>query len=180
MNTAKKIRHSSAKIIRLRTATDKKLTRTALTVAHSALWNNKQFSSKEQENHHELMKEHFQHCQSFRARFIEIVERIALAKRYLSRAKGRYVAKAVDWLNIEYHNGLAGTTNWLYQVKMQRKSCPEYNKGIRVLANAILAYVENSSAYTIMRYRKLLIKDRHFDLLQIFNNTIVNFQINQL
>jgi hypothetical protein len=61
---------------------------------------------------------------------------------------------------------------------VQRISVPEYNKGITLLAKAITKYLQEPTIKTIVAYRKKLITQKQFDLLQIFNNSIINFQIN--
>ena len=103
---------------------------------------------------------------------------MCLAKRYVNRKRGRYLSKPIDWLNLNYHKGLAGTEGWYQEVCLQRISVPEYNKGITLLAKAITKYLQEPTIKTIVSYRKKLIAQKQFDLLQIFNNSIINFQIN--
>lgn len=145
-------------------------------VAQSALWFNKNFSLKEKENLKQLIAAHFQNRKSDKRNFKELVERICLAKRYVARKKGRYISKPQDWLNIHYPLGLAGTAAWLKQVNEVRADVPEYNQGIMLLAKAILKFIENPSHATFYKYRRMLIEQRQFDLLQILNNTIINLQ----
>lgn len=145
---------------------------------HAALWNNNEFSSKEQTQFENLIAEHFNTIKNPTKVFEEIIERVCLAKRYVNRKRGRYLSKPIDWLNINYHKGLAGTQGWYQEVCLQRISVPEYNKGITLLAKSVTKYLQEPTIKTIVSCRKKLIAEKQFDLLQIFNNSIINFQIN--
>ena len=145
-------------------------------VTHAALWNHKDFSLKEQTQFKELIAGHFKNGINQKRNFKDLVERICLAKRYVNRRRGRYIAKPIDWLNCHYHNGLAGTAKWLAEVNEQRKEVPHYNEGIANLANGILKFMESPNIMVYNRYRTMLIENNQGDLLQIFNNTIINLQ----
>jgi len=145
---------------------------------HAALWNNNEFSYKEEIQFQNLIAEHYNTSKNPTKVFEEIIERVCLAKRYVNRKRGRYLSKPIDWLNINYHKGLTGTEGWYKEVCLQRISVPEYNTGITLLAKAITKYLQEPTIKTIVNYRKKLIAQKQFDLLQIFNNSIINFQIN--
>ncbi len=146
--------------------------------AQSALWINQNFSAKEKESFKTLITDHLFEGKNTKHTFKELIERICLAKRYVQRKRGRYISKPQDWLNIHYPLGLTGTQGWLERVKEMRKDVPEYNKGINTLATGILKFLETPDNKTFQKYRKELINERQFDLLQIFNNTIINLQYN--
>lgn len=145
---------------------------------HAALWCNNEFTYKEQTQFQNLIAEHYNTFKNPTKVFEEIIERVCLAKRYVNRKRGRYLSKPIDWLNINYHKGLTGTEGWYKEVCLQRISVPEYNAGITVLAKAITKYLQEPTIKTVVTYRKKLIAEKQFDLLQIFNNTIINSQIN--
>lgn len=145
-------------------------------VTQASLWNHKNFSLKEQDVLKALIAGHFTDGKTSKRFFKELIQRICLAKRYVNRRRGRYISKPIDWLNIHYHNGLVGTAKWLEIVKEQRKEVPQYNEGISILANGILKYMDSPSIKVYNRYRKLLTAKNQADLLQIFNNTIINLQ----
>lgn len=145
---------------------------------HAALWNNNEFSNKEETQFQNLIADHYNTFKNPTKVFEEIIERVCLAKRYVNRKRGRYLSKPIDWLNINYHKGLTGTEGWYKEVCLQRISVPEYNAGITLLAKAITKYLHEPTIKTIITYRKKLIAQKQFDLLQIFNNTIITFQIN--
>lgn len=178
MNTAKKIQPKRVKIVHLRPQNlTKRYAKCALIVAQSSLWNNREFSKKDLELLNQLMLEHFDNGLNPRKTFTEIIQRICLAKRYLSRGKGRYIAKPSDWLNIFYYNGLSGTAAWLDIVNEQRKTCPDYNQGIKLFSKAILSLIENPSNSSLAKHRAELLKNRQFDLVQVYANTLLNLQI---
>ena len=145
---------------------------------HSALWCNTEFSKREEKQFLNLIAEYYNTDKKADKVFEELIERVCLAKRYVNRKRGRYLSKPIDWLNIHYHKGLAGTEGWYKEVCLQRITVPKYNKGITLLAKAITKYLQEPSLKTIVQYRKKLIAERQFDLLQIFNNSIISFQIN--
>lgn len=145
---------------------------------HAALWSNSEFSYKEKTQFENLIAEHYNTLKNPEKVFEEIIERVCLAKRFITRKRGRYIAKPIDWLNINYYAGLTGTEGWYQEVCLQRITVPDYNYGITLLAKAICKYLQEPTIKTIATYRKKLIAEKQFDLLQIFNNAIINFQIN--
>lgn len=145
-------------------------------MAQAALWPNQEFNSKEQEDFKTLIVLHFFKCKSNKQTFTELIERICLAKRYVTRRPGRYIAKPQDWLNIYYPMGLAGTEKWLQAVNAIRADVPEYNKGIRDFAKGLLSFIETRSGRSFHKCRQSMIEQKQFDLLRIFNNTIINLQ----
>ncbi|MBI4929903.1 MAG: hypothetical protein HY841_04010 [Bacteroidetes bacterium] len=144
--------------------------------AKSAFWNNEQFSEKEEQEFRRLISAHFERNPNYRQQFKDIIERICLAKRYISRKFGRYVPKPSDWLNIHFKYGFAGTAKWLEEVKEQRRTVPHYNKGTATLAEGMLKFLDTADNYVVRRYCMRLIEQKQFDLLQIFSNTLFNYQ----
>jgi len=175
-------RRKTAKIIQLnifsplRQPGNKKLITGLWHIAKAALWNKEEFSEKETAQFKELLSEHFLNDQSAQFNFIELAQRICLVKRYLSRKKGRYVAKPIDWLNINFPMGLTGTSIWLSDVNEIRTKVPDYNKGISTLAKALLKFIESPDIKVFGRYKRILAKQKQYDLLQIFYNTIIHLQ----
>ena len=144
----------------------------------SCLWFNKTFSEKETAYYKELIGEHFFNGKEGKRNFKELIERICLAKRYVARKRGRYISKPQDYLNIHYPLGLTGTAAWLQQVNVVRKDVPDYNKGITTLAKALLAFIDNPTIPTYHKGRKMLTEQNQFDLLQVFNNTLIHLEYN--
>ena len=185
MSAIRKTKSKETKVIQLkviRGGTSReanKLINASWAVVQSALWNSRHFSPNEVAQLKELLADHYDNGKSIKVTFKDLIERICLAKRYVARKKGRYISKPVDWLNIHYHKGLAGTEGWYQEVCLQRLTVPDYNKGITLLAKAITKYLQEPTTTTIINYRKKLITQKQFDLLQIFNNSIINFKINK-
>lgn len=150
---------------------------------HAALWNDSEFSYKEKIQFQKLLSEHYDDYYSLNWNieniFGHFIQRVCLVKRYVNRKRGRYIAKPIDWLNYNYYAGFAGTHDWFKEVSFQRLTVPNYNYGIKLLAEAIIKYLQEPTIETIVTYRKKLIAEKQFDLLQIFNNAIINFQINE-
>lgn len=144
--------------------------------AQASLWFGKCFSEKEEEQFKDLIAEHFFNGLDSRKNFKELIECLSLAKRYVARKRGRYISKPQDYLNIHYPLGLAGTASWLDQVKAIRTDVPDYNRGITTLAKALLAFIENPSTAEFYKGKKQLTEQHQFDLLQVYNNTILKLQ----
>jgi len=143
---------------------------------HASLWNTETFSESEITEFKKLIGEYFKFSINPEAKFKELVERVCLVKRYLSRRSTRYVSKPIDWLNIRYKNGLAGTRIWFLKVEQQRATVPHYNEGVSLLAQAILKYSDSRNILDMLYYRRELIKLKQTDLLQIYMNAIMHIQ----
>lgn len=142
----------------------------------ATFWNTQQFTDVETGEFKTLIREHFKRNKNVDVVFKQLVERVCLAKRYVTRRKGRYISKPIDWLNINYKNGLAGTASWYKVVQEQRETVPHYNEGILLLSRAVLKYCENRNILEILNYRRELIKLKQHDLLQLYMNTIMHIQ----
>jgi hypothetical protein len=145
-------------------------------IAHASLWPSTQFSQKEIAQMKGLIADHFRNGKAASTNFKELTERICLAKRYVARKRGRYISKPQDWLNINYPLGLSGTASWLVKVNEIRSSVPEYNQGIITFWRAVAAYTGKPTAATYYKFRRMLIEQKQFDLLQVFNTTIIHIQ----
>lgn len=145
-------------------------------VCHAAFWNTQQFSNAEVRGFKKLISEHFKHGKNPDTTFKELTERVCLAKRYVTRQKGRYISKPADWLNIHYKNGLAGTASWFRKVEKQRKTVPHYNEGIALLAKAVYRFCKTRNIQEAINYRKELIRTKQYDLLQLYMNCILHIQ----
>jgi hypothetical protein len=142
----------------------------------AALWNNQQFSESEVTEFKKLIAEYFKKSKDTDKIFTQLIERVCLAKRYVSRKPGRYMSKPIDWLNINYKNGLRGTYSWFKQVQQQRRSVPHYNEGISKLAEAVLSYCDKPNSNIVYSSRRELLKLNQYDLNQMFMNTIIHMQ----
>lgn len=142
----------------------------------ATFWNTQQFTDAEIAEFKLLIGEHFKRNKNVDVVFKQLIERVCLAKRYVTRRKGRYISKPIDWLNINYKNGLAGTAGWYKIVQEQRETVPHYNEGIAYLAKAVYKYCETRNFLDMLINRKELIRLKQHDLLQIYMNTIMHIQ----
>ena len=97
---------------------------------------NSEFTPNETKSFKSLLEVYFKDKGFFFYFFVEFCERILLAKRYVARRSGRYVAKPIDYLNIHFKFGIAGTEDWYKQLEQQRKLVPQYTKALRGLPKA--------------------------------------------
>lgn len=141
---------------------------------HATLWNNDQFSKIEVLEFKKLICQHFMKFNDLDTAFKQLVERVCLAKRYVSRRQGRYISKPIDWLNINYRNGLIGTESWYKSVLEQRKTVPHYNEGILTLSLAVMNFCDKQNTKDFVFYRAELIRLKQFDMLQVYMNAIVH------
>jgi hypothetical protein len=145
-----------AKVIRLNAKSKAPLSekerfiRASWIAAHSIFWNGQIFNKTEKDEFKQLIAQHFDERSTCRENF--------------------------NWLNIHYPSGLVGTEQWLLDVKQQRETVPHYNEGIATLARGLQLYVNTPCAMIFRHYRRLLIEQKQFDLLQIFYNTVLNLQ----
>jgi hypothetical protein len=178
----KPIRKREAKIMELNASGKTPLTskerfvRASWITAHSIFWNGQIFCKTEKDEFKQLIAQHFDERSTSKENFRDLVQRFCLAKRYVTRNERRYIGRPANWLNIHYPNGLVGTEQWLLDVKQQRETVPHYNEGIATLARGLQLYVNTPCALIFRHYRRLLIEQKQFDLLQIFYNTVLNLQ----
>lgn len=140
---------------------------------HATFWPCQNFTEAEKAEFKTLIAEHFDGDSN--RKFLELVERAILAKLYIDRRVGRYVAKPIDWLNINFRYGLSGTAYWHQEMMEQRQTVPYYNESIVFLAAAILSFCENTNPEEIEEVRNLLIESRQYKLLNIYNRALIHF-----
>jgi hypothetical protein len=140
---------------------------------HSTFWGNENFTPEQIEEFKSLIAEHFKGAHDINAKFLELVERAVLVKRYLRRREGRYIAKPADWFNINFMFGLSGTARWYKELAEQRKTVPHYNEGIGMLAAAILQYSMHRKTSDVTSQREQLIAAKQIDLAQLYMNAVV-------
>jgi hypothetical protein len=145
-------------------------------ICKAAFWNTQLFTHEEEANFKLLIAEHFKGSRNLDVTFKQLVERVCLVKRYLTRRKGRYISKPIDWLNVNYKNGLSGTAKWYKDVENQRATVPHYNEGIALFAKALLKYADSRNIIDLLNYRRELIELKQHDLVQLYMNSIMHIQ----
>lgn len=141
---------------------------------HAQFWPCQNFTETEKEKFKDLIADHFI-CDDPNQRFVELIERAILAKRYIRRRVGRYIAKPIDWLNINFRFGLSGTARWYQELEEQRLTVPHYNEAVAFLAEAVLSFCKNTNPEEIEHVRNELIKDKQYDLWNMYNRAIIHF-----
>lgn len=141
---------------------------------HSTFWSTENFTSEEQEKFKQLIADHFKGCDNPNKKFKELVQRAVMAKRYIQRRSGRYIAKPIDWFNIYFKTGLSGTEKWYREMIIQRVTVPHYNEGIKLLAKAVLDYSKDENPFEVEYYRNEFIKNKQTTLLFLYTNFIMH------
>lgn len=146
------------------------------TFCHSTFWSTENFSVEEVEKFKALIAEHFKDGEKVNYKFKQLVERATLAKRYVKRKWWRFITKPMNWLDIDFKFGLAGTESWYKDVLFQRMFQPDHNEGIKLLAKAVLDYSKDQNPYEVEYYRNEFIKLRQNDLLFLYTNFIMHME----
>lgn len=135
--------------------------------AHTALWNDVQFSSKETENARQKIAAFLEGHNAEKA-FVAFCERVLLARHYITKAPGRYIPLPSIWLDNNNKLGFAGTERWHDDIKTVRDSVPGYKTGIRALAEAMLELSRDPSANNYRYWRNYFIDHNAPGLLNLF------------
>ncbi len=149
------------------------------TFCHSLFWPTEVFTTQQQAGFKALIAAHFNE-DSANDTFKELVQRAVLAHRYINRHPGRYIGRPQDWLNIFNRSGLTGTAKWYNAVQEQRKTMSEYNKGLSLLARAILNVAMKKKMQYVNAYREAFIELQQQDLVSIYSNATFHFLFTNL
>lgn len=150
-----------------------KLVNDLWTICHSVFWPEENFSKTETERFKKLIEQHFIGCRYAEDRFVELVERIVMAKQYIDRRPWRYIAKPLDWLNINYRYGLSGTRSWYERVVTERSTKPQHNCSIRQVAEALLEHSKNQDITEVRACTEQLCDLREYALLRLYINAFL-------
>ena len=71
-----------------------------ITFRHATFRSTQNFTSQEEQYFKSLIREHFKNSKNCDETFFELIERTALANRYMSRRAGRYKPNTSVWLNL--------------------------------------------------------------------------------
>jgi hypothetical protein len=138
-------------------------------LAHAALWPTRTFSEEEKKEFLTLIASYYRGRINKVQCFEQIAQRILLAKRFVLRGRGRWIAKPSDWLNIHYVNGIAGTKQWYTEMVEQRKKVPHYNEGLKIFAESIWNFYVNPTSAEYQKLRDKLSEKKQYDLIAILN-----------
>ncbi len=139
-------------------------------LAHAALWPTRTFTLEEKQEFLTLIASYYRGRINKVQCFEQIAQRILLAKRFVGRGRGRWIAKPADWLNIHYVHGIAGTKAWYTELVDQRKKVPHYNEGLKLFAEGICNFYMNPTSAEYQKLRDKLSEKNQYDLINILNH----------
>lgn len=142
-------------------------------ICHSTFWSDETFSEKEVARFKTLISAHLDGYKNAEEKFTELIERIIMAKDYISRRPWRYIAKPNEWLNINYRYGLAGTAAWYKRLTQERSASPSHKKELQLVAEALLDYSMNQDTDAVRAYTQILCEYGQYDLLRLYVNAIL-------
>ena len=104
------------------------------------------------------------------------MQRILLARQYISTHPGTYIPLPSLWFSEENTNGFAGTAAWLQSVDITRSSLPNFKIHLRAFAEAVEETVESGTAKDFHYWRSWFAEQEKHSLLNLFLSTIANYQ----
>lgn len=146
-------------------------------VAYTALWNARNFSSKEIENAKAYISDFLQQGTSHYRQYREFVQRVLLARLHVSSHPGKYIPRPAKWLSTENSNGFAGTANWYKAVQHTRESRPSYKQCLKDFPEAIRDTIQSGKAIRFHYWRSYFIQQKANGLLNLYLATIANYYL---
>lgn len=141
-------------------------------IAQSALWPDKVFSESDVKEFRTLIAIYYKGRADKTACLKQIIQRILLAKRYVSRNNGRYVSHPINWLNIHFSYGISGTKAWYKQIEEERKQVPHYNEGINLFANGVWKFLCQPTSENYHTLHEVLAEHEQYDLIEVLHHLI--------
>jgi hypothetical protein len=152
----------------------KQLTTTAWQIACTALWNTLEFSAQEKQNAVNFITAFITEATSHKKAYAELIQRILLARQYISTHPGTYAPIPSQWFNEENKKGFIGTKQWLNTVEQTRAALPLYKQPLKAFAEAVLETVQSNSANDFHYWRSYFIQHNCQGLLNLFLSTMAN------
>ena len=109
---------------------------------------------------------------------MEFCERVQLTFQYLKKNHARFVPHPLKWLSPHFEFGYVGTENWYLDIAHERTYIPIHRFEIRVVAEAYLQFVGTATKDVYQKSKQAIQHYNTTDLLQAFNNAILNFKYN--
>lgn len=110
--------------------------------------------------------------------FIKIIERLLLSYKTVRNDNSRWIDLPSLWFNPEFPDGISSYDDFYKSVREKRKVVKGYYKGIKVFASHLLRYMVCPSDKILKSCSTKLLSLREYDLIQLWNNTIVQLLIN--
>ncbi len=150
------------------------LTNCAWQVVYTALWNTKQFSAEETEKAKTFISSFLQQANSHKTKYSEFVQRILLARIYVSSHPGKYIPLPSQWFCQTNANGFAGTEKWYKAVQQTKAALPLYKQTLRAFAKAVLETTQTGKPTDFHYWRSYFIQQNTNGLLNLYLSTIAN------
>lgn len=152
-----------------------RLTNCAWQVVYTALWNTKQFSAAETEIAKAFISSFLHQANSHKIKYLEFVERVLLARIYVSSHPGKYIPLPSDWFSTKNTNGFMGTEKWYKAMQQTRAALPLYRQPLKAFAEAISETTQTGLAKDFHYWRSYFIQQNTNRLLNLYLSTIANF-----
>lgn len=143
-------------------------------IAFTALWNGEQFSSVEIERAQELIKEYIKQQPNPRKAYIELAQRVLLARQYILTHPGAFAPIPSQWFSPANKNGFAGTQRWLASLEETRKARPLYRQVLKAFPEAIWETAQSANAKDFHYWRSYFAQNNEQSLLNLFLATVAN------
>lgn len=163
-----------------RAETKARLVNGAWLFAHTLLWHGKEFNEAEVELAKHQIEEYIIHPSLLvsREKFIMFCERVLLAHQYLQRNENRFVPHPLKWLSPHFEHGYAGTREWYLDMIHERQYIVVHRFELKVFAESFLLFMQEPCTESYQKAIKALSAYAGKDLLQQFNNLIINCTFN--
>lgn len=158
----------------------KELVDAAWLFAYSTLWNNQVFSTLEKSEAKFYIREWIEGTKKPLKAFSNFCQRIILARQNIQCLNVDFLSLPSLWLDKENPEGYAATKDLLDEVKMMRHSLPNFQIGVKALAEAVLEFSEEPTAENFQYWRNYFIERDEPVLLNFYcvycANQIFNIQ----
>ena len=151
------------------------LTNCAWQVVYTALWNTKQFSAEEIETAKAFISSFLHQAGSHKIKYSEFVQRVLLARIYVSSHPGKYIPLPSRWFCTKNTNGFMGTEKWYKAVQQTRAAIPLYKQSLRAFAEAVSETTQTGKATDFHYWRSYFIQQNTNGLLNLYLSTIANY-----
>lgn len=156
----------------------KELAKAGWNLCHTILWSNQEFNESEIELAQDLIEKHLLKAINVNARFVSFCERVQMAYQYLQQNPNRFVPHPLKWLSPFYEYGFCGTKDWYMNMVHERTLIPVHRFELRVMAEAYWQYVFEPTKEQYQQGKKAIMHYNTTEILQAYNNAILNFNYN--
>ena len=145
-------------------------------IAYTALWNATEFSQQETTAAKEYISSFLQQAISHKKAYTQLVQRVLLARQYITTHPGTYAPVPTQWFNTQNSNGFAGTQKWLAAVELTRQSMPLYKQSLKAFAEAVHETLQSNNPADFHYWRSYFIQQNAQSLLNLYLSTLANYK----